>query len=135
MTVLSCPRTARYRFIKNASQGPSGISYYLATVLQKIFSKCSSNVRFILVRRITRFVPTKFERQRSKTYLRTCVTSEDLDQPAHSRIHITLFSGHILDSQCTGLYESSLLMHKLIRVFAGSTCNLYQFCCVPVLLL
>ena len=34
-----------------------------------------------------------------KTYLRTCAPSEDLDQPAHSRSLIRIFSGRLLDSQ------------------------------------
>ena len=40
-----------------------------------------------------------YQTQRQKTYLRTCIPSEDSDQPAHSRSLIRIFTGSILDSQ------------------------------------
>ena len=38
------------------------------------------------------------EPQRLKMYLRTCVPSEDADQPAHAHRLISIFTGHIFDS-------------------------------------
>ena len=37
------------------------------------------------------------ESRRQKTYLRTCVPSEDSDQPAHLRSLIRIFTGHMFD--------------------------------------
>ena len=39
------------------------------------------------------------ELQRQKTNLRTCLPSEDSDQPTHLRSLIKIITGHILDSQ------------------------------------
>ena len=39
------------------------------------------------------------EPKREKTYLRTCASSDDSDQPAQSRSLIIVVTGHILDSQ------------------------------------
>ena len=40
-----------------------------------------------------------YEPQSHKTYLWTCMPTEDSDQPAHSRNLIRIFTGRILDSQ------------------------------------
>ena len=36
---------------------------------------------------MTSLTRSTYEPKRQKTYLRTCATSEDSDQPAHSRSH------------------------------------------------
>ena len=41
---------------------------------------------------------SKYEMQLQKSYLQTCVPSEDSDQPGHSRSLISSFTLHILDS-------------------------------------
>ena len=54
------------------------------------------------------FQKETFEPERQKTYLRTCVSNEDSDQPAHSRSLIRIFTERILDRQgCEDFDEDS----------------------------
>ena len=43
--------------------------------------------------------PELLEPQPNKSYLQTCASSEDSNQPAHSRSLILIFTGRIFDSQ------------------------------------
>ena len=51
----------------------------------------------------------QIEPKRQKTYLRTCTTSEDSDQPAHSRRLIRIFTGRffLASQRCKFLHADN----------------------------
>ena len=70
-----------------------------------------------------------YEPQRQKTYLQTCVPSNDSDRPAHSCNLIRIFTGRNLDSQ--GCKNSICGQERLVRL-PGCACWFESSFCAHV---
>ena len=92
--------------------------------LIKVFAIHKCPTHFRMHRFLKAWIREPYEPWRQKTYLRTCVPSEDSDQTAHSRSLIRTFTGRSLDYQgCNFSSRGQRRLYTLIRVFVVRTCQ------------